>query len=380
MSTTATEPSSPPVTSAWLAEIEAEIVATAAALSGHRARLLRLIGRFDAAGGWIATGAISCAHWLADLLDIEVCTAREHVRVAKALRALPRTREWYEVGDVSYAKVRQLTRVATADNEIELLTLAGRHPAGELAHTLSAWQHRHDPDALRRRQIDGRGVTFRTDPGGNRIITIVLPPEQAAEVEALVDAEVFHLAVDAPADASTKRMTLAQRRADGFCRLVARMATDGATSASAAAPPPARTRPRVELIVHRRVGQTELDDGTPLQSRVAQWLTCDADLRVMTHHPDGSPADVGRRYRLVTPRLRRLVHERAGGRCEHPGCRARHFLQVHHIVHWDDGGRTDLINLRLLCDHHHRWSHHRESTGSRDRPAPARVDDGRRSA
>jgi hypothetical protein len=124
MHTTATAPSSPPMTSAWLAEIEAEIVATAAALSGHRSRLLRLIGQFDAAGGRVATGAISCAHWLADLLDIEVCTAREHFRVAKALRTLPRTRERYEVGEVSYAKVRQLTRVATADNEIELLSLA----------------------------------------------------------------------------------------------------------------------------------------------------------------------------------------------------------------------------------------------------------------
>jgi hypothetical protein len=194
----------------------------------------------------------------------------------------------------------------------------------------------------------------------------VLPPEQAAEVEALVDAEVLRLPVDAPTDASS-RLTLAQRRADGFCRLVARMTVDGATNAPADAAVPLRTGPRIELIVHRRVGQTELDDGTPLHPRVAKRLTCDADLRVMTHYPDGSPADVGRRHRLVTPRLRRLVHERSGGRCEHPGCRARHFLQVHHIVHWDDGGRTDLINLRLLCDHHHRSIHDRESTGSGDR-------------
>ena len=359
MSTATAVPLSSTVTSAWLAEIEAEIVASAAVLSGHRARLLRLVGQFDAAGGWVATGAISCAHWLANLIDIEVSTAREHVRVAKALRQLPRVRQRFESGSISYAKVRHLTRVATPDNEDELVDLAARHPAGQLGYALSGWQHQHDPDALRQRQIDGRGVSFRTDPSGNVVITIVLPPEDAAEVEALIDGEVLRLPSDgASAGVPGMRPTLAQQRADGFRRLVARRSdADASVDASASSP----TARRVELVLHRRVGQTELDDGTRLHPRVARLLTCDADVRVMTHYPDGSPADVGRRHRLVTPRLRRLVFERAGGRCEHPGCRARHFLEVHHIVHWDDGGRTDLINLRLLCDHHHRWAHDHET-------------------
>ena len=54
-----------------------------------------------------------------------------------------------------------------------------------------------------------------------------------------------------------------------------------------------------------------------------------------------------------------LVYERAGGQCEHPGCTARHFLEVHHVIHWEDGGRTDLANLRLYCSGHHRHEHER---------------------
>jgi hypothetical protein len=87
-----------------LVEVEAEICALAGSLALARARLLRLVGRFDAAEGWVATGAISCAHWLADLLDIEVSTAREQVRVARALRGLPLIRARFDAGVLSYAR------------------------------------------------------------------------------------------------------------------------------------------------------------------------------------------------------------------------------------------------------------------------------------
>jgi hypothetical protein len=117
-----------------------------------------------------------------------------------------------------------------------------------------------------------------------------------------------------------------------------------------------RTRPRTRSALHRRVGGTELADGTPIHHDVARRLSCDADIRIMTHGPDGSPCDVGRRQYVVPPRLRRLVFERDRC-CTHPGCGATTFLDVHHVIHWEDGGRTDLANLRLLCDFHHRLAH-----------------------
>lgn len=66
----------------------------------------------------------------------------------------------------------------------------------------------------------------------------------------------------------------------------------------------------------------------------------------------------------MTPRLRRLVLERDGYQCQYPGCRARHYLDVHHIVYWEDGGPTVMTNLITYCGFHHRVVHKGE-VGSR---------------
>ncbi|MDT8369970.1 MAG: HNH endonuclease signature motif containing protein, partial [Longimicrobiales bacterium] len=63
----------------------------------------------------------------------------------------------------------------------------------------------------------------------------------------------------------------------------------------------------------------------------------------------------GRRTRTVSPALRRALELRDRG-CRFPGCSCR-FTDAHHIVHWADGGRTDLKNLVLLCRRHHRAVH-----------------------
>jgi hypothetical protein len=332
-----------------LIEIEAEIVAIASSMASSRARLLLLVGEFDAANAWVATGEPSCAHWLASLLDVELCTAREQVRTAKALRELPETSRRLQAGALSYAKVRQLTRVATAANEQELLAIADRHPAGQLAHALGAWQRRNDPETADRRAHEERGVSVRNEPTGNWTMVVQLQAATIAVLEAMIDAERMY----APAGATSRGATLRHQRADALERLVRVWATGDAPAGASAT----LGRLRPELVLHRRIGETSLTDGTVLPIAVARQFSCDVDLRVMTHLPDGSPADVGRRYRLVPPRLRRLVRERDGDRCRYPGCRTRHYVEVHHIVHWEDGGETILINLISLCGYHHAFVH-----------------------
>jgi hypothetical protein len=344
-----------------IVDIEFEILSIASTMAGFRSRLIALIGEVDASGGWARSGALSCAHWLAALLDIELSTAREQTRVARALRKLPSSRAAFDAGEISYAKVRQLTRVATADTEDELLALADQCPAGALARTLADWHRRADPEAAAKRAHEDRGMSTRTLPTGNRLITIELPAEDTAAFESAIDLEM----VRAPAGACEPGASLRQQRADAFVRLTDRLSGPGA-------PPYAPGTPiRAELVLHRRVGETTLIDGTPLPPEAARRLTCDADVRLMTHWPNGSPADVGRRHRFITPRLRRLVHERANGSCEHPGCTARHFLEIHHIVHWNDGGATTLSNLKLLCSHHHRASHRMDPSAAKGSPTPA---------
>jgi hypothetical protein len=319
-------------------------------MASHRSRLLQLVGEFDAQQGWLVVGQPSTAHWLVDLLDIELSTAREKVRVARALRRLPQLRERFERGALSYAKLRQVTRVATADNESEVVAIAERHPASELARILAAWHERKDPEAAARRRHEERGLSFRDEPTGNRTAVVQLSADQIAMLQALVDFEV----TNAPAGASEPRSSLRHKRADAFGRLIEQLAAGNAPAGASSG----RLRP--ELVIHRRVGETQLADGSLLPTPIARHFTCDADVRVMTHYPDGSPADVGRRHRVVTPRLRRLVLERDGYRCQFPGCRIEHYLQVHHIIHWEDGGPTSIVNLITYCGYHHRLLHESE--------------------
>ena len=96
-------------------------------------RLVHLAADFDDSGGWALDGSVTCAHWIAGRLDVEVCTAREWVRTGHKLRELPQIDGAFGDGRLSFSKVRALTRVATADFDGELLELAMRTPAGRLA-------------------------------------------------------------------------------------------------------------------------------------------------------------------------------------------------------------------------------------------------------
>src|SRR5262245_7945691 len=99
-----------------------EIAELSAHLEAATARLLDLIREFDARGGW-NTGFRSCAAWLSWRVGLDLGAARERVRVARALGALPRLARALASGELSYAKVRALTRVATLETEEQLLVV-----------------------------------------------------------------------------------------------------------------------------------------------------------------------------------------------------------------------------------------------------------------
>ena len=106
-------------TSEPVAELERlgdEIAQLAAQLDAATARLLDLIREFDARLGW-NHGFRSCAHWLSWRVGMKLGAAREHVRVAHALGSLPRLADALARGELSYSKVRALTRIATPEVE-----------------------------------------------------------------------------------------------------------------------------------------------------------------------------------------------------------------------------------------------------------------------
>src|SRR5262245_55485380 len=136
-----------------------EIAKLAAHLDAATARLLDLIREFDARGGW-GNGFRSCAHWLAWRVGLELGAAREHVRVARALGSLPRLSQALARGELSYSKVRALTRVATPETEERLYRVGRAGTAEHVDRIVRGWRridqkvdaqearHRHRSRAL----------------------------------------------------------------------------------------------------------------------------------------------------------------------------------------------------------------------------------------
>ncbi len=112
-------------------QLEAQITELAAHIHAATYRLLTLIREFDRREAWADQGLRSCAHWLNWKCGIDRGAGREKVRVAKALESLPQISEAFSEGRVSYSKVRAMTRIATPENEADLLGL--RYGTGRIA-------------------------------------------------------------------------------------------------------------------------------------------------------------------------------------------------------------------------------------------------------
>src|SRR5712692_10128743 len=116
-----------------------EIAELSANLDAATARLLELIREFDARGGW-NHGFRSCAHWLNWRVGMQLGAAREHVRVARALGLLPRLADALARGELSYSKVRALTRVATPETEEQLLAVGKAGTACHVERIVRGWR------------------------------------------------------------------------------------------------------------------------------------------------------------------------------------------------------------------------------------------------
>src|SRR3712207_2940477 len=123
-----------------LPELAAAITAGAVRLAAATAAWLRLIAEFDARDGWHRYGIASCAHWLAWQCGLSPGAASEHVRVARALGTLPSIESAFAEGQLSYSKVRALTRIAEPDSEAALLELALELTASQVERTVRQWR------------------------------------------------------------------------------------------------------------------------------------------------------------------------------------------------------------------------------------------------
>jgi len=378
-----------------LEDLEEEIATLAAHIHAATHRLLTLISEFERRRGWELGGHRSCAHWLSACTGIDLGAAREKVRTARALVELPETSASMARGELSFSKVRALTRVATGANEGDLLEFAQGCTTAQLERMVRGFKRgsRADEAALERERYESRALSVFPDEDGMYVVKGRLPAEVGAllmrAVEAASDALYRETRESGPwakvlrPEEETQKAA-AQRRADALGLLAERALSagvggvrdgdggePGGERGSGAKDDPEEQVPisgtraeRYQVVLHVEAetlkadgeqGRSELEDGTRVSAETSRRLSCDTGLVRIRHAPDGAVFDAGRRTRTISPALRRALEARDQG-CRFPGCGLR-FTEGHHVKHWADGGETSLGNTLLLCRHHHRLVH-----------------------
>jgi Domain of unknown function (DUF222) len=305
----------------------------------------------DAPADWTANVASRSASWsmpaTAAALARGACSVEHASVIAKTMAALPvsLSAEQLQVG------------------EEQLAGWATEFDPGEVANLGRSLIHLLDADTLEDREqraYERRSFALVDRGDGSTRVSGQLDNESAAIVRAALDP----LAAPAPAaDGEPDRRTGGQRMADALVELARRALDAGETMPAGHA-----VRPHVSVLVRldglmAKAGESgvapgELASGGPISAAAARRISCHAGISRVLTDPAGVPLDVGRKHRLVTAGQWTALTARDGG-CAFPGCtRPASWCIAHHRVHWADGGPTDLHNLVLLCDRHHRVVHH----------------------
>jgi Domain of unknown function (DUF222)/HNH endonuclease len=323
-------------------ELEAELASLAAHIYAGTCRWLELVAELDRRGDFAGDGRESCAEWLAWRCGLAPRAAREHVRVARSLSQLPETRAAFGRGELSYAKVRAITRVATRENEHELLDFARIYTAAQLERTIRGYR-RVDVDEARE-QFENAYLSVSWNPDGTLEIHGRLAPEDGAVVLRALDARRDSLWQEGCGSAEPHPRAQVTYREALLAVADASLAYEGEARSGG---------DRYQVVVYadeaaiERDGEggCELEDGSALSAETTRRLACDA-----------SVVRDGRKSRTIRPALRRALRKRDRG-CRFPGCEHRRFVDAHHVKHWAHGGETRLENLVLLCRRHHRAVH-----------------------
>jgi len=405
------------------ARLGAEITELCSYIYAATYRLLTLIREFDEKNYWGLPGLCSCAHWLNFQCGIGMNAAREKVRVAHVLKDLPQISEAFRRGELSYSKVRAMTRIADAGNEDYLMMIAHHGTAHHVEKLVSKYRRCKRLQDLQNanKQHDNRSLTWMYDDDGSFVFKCRMPPEQGALIlkalELAVDRAGNSIGAVARArpvgashardpisdvtaetsDHSQTREPFHARRADALAEI--------AETYLNSEPGTASTADRYQVVVHvtaetldsvqapADVGASHardpiadhthqfshLDDGPHVTAVTSRRIACDASIVRLIKDENGEPLSIGRKSRVIPPAMRRALRARDDG-CRFPGCTNRFYIDGHHIEHWADGGETSLANLVQLCRYHHRLVHEGGFVWEKDTDGRLTFRDARRQA
>jgi hypothetical protein len=278
---------------------------------------------------------------------------RSQIAVAAALEDMPETKEAFAAGEVSESRVRLLAQAQAlapeqfAQDEARLVAEAARVPSLQLPQVLAAWKRNADLGAAQaeaERLHALRALHISPDWSGMTRPSGLLDPESGGIVLAAIRSLAEPAALD-PADSRTT----AQRQADALVEICHRYLNGNPGTGS--------SRPHLQITIPweaLRTGSGLVDtESGPISVTDVRRLACDASISPIIVDQDGMPLAAGEARRSIPTALRRALDLR-DKTCTHPGCDIpARWCDAHHIVHWADGGKTVLSNLRLLCRTHH---------------------------
>ena len=300
--------------------------------------IVGLAAEFADSAEWVLADSPTAAHRLGEIADVEVATAREWIRIGRQLRSLPASADAFESGGISYSKLRTLTRIATAENERDLLEIARRVPAGDLGRALAAWTRRSlDPAELDAHQQRRRSIRERVEPDGMTTVTMSLPPLVAGAWTAALTTIVMQGCGRQTRASADAWPTLAQQKVDALQWLLSEGGGGLLT----------------EVVLHVRGDGCSLDDGTPIPQSVVEKIASSSFIRALIHDAECRPINASGRQRHPSTRQKRVVKERE------PVCRdcgRTDLLEFDHVPPFSESGQTVVEELEVRCApcHHKR--------------------------
>lgn len=337
-------------------------------LAGQRnaidGRIVEIAAEMDRDGLWATTGCKSMVELIAWKIGVSPHNAKSVMTVAGRSEELPRCTVALREGRLSLDQVEVIADRSGPGSDAHYMHIAESMTVAQL-RTAVALESKPDPEP---KPEAGPSVS-KSVKGDYTTYRIRVHNLEAAKVDAALASHRDGLIADWKADRDPEfdadssaegpdegaQVPPFPTAKDAFMSLI----ETGWAADVARRPHGQHTTVIVHLDVEKPVAKLHL--GPVLSENDRRYLLCDATCEVWFER-DGQPIGSGRATRTISRRLRRALEHRDHGTCVVPGCGATRGLHAHHLVHWEDGGETELWNLVLVCPFHHRAHHRRDIT------------------
>lgn len=311
-----------------------------------QAEIVELTAQTEDDRSYALTGAVTTSEWLVGVTNVSARTARSWVRASRTVADLPEVAEGMVRGDLGVEQANAITRFLDGDERVEIQRSYFDRSADELADI--ARENRVVPaEQVRKQRFDRYHHGRYTDGGLTYEYDGKLPGAEGA----IIDKALKRLADRDRIDEHGEYKVVEQGMADAMVEM--------ASQALGRESDPDRSTVVVHVsaaVLSGDAGVGYTDDDALVPARTVRRMLCDGRIQVQLDGDDGRPLGVGRAQRTIPPWLQRIVRKR-DRTCRFPGCRRQRWVHSHHMVHWADGGPTDIDNLITLCGFHHRVLH-----------------------